>query len=372
MEFFNRHPEAELIQYLDGELADDESRRLEEHLITCSDCRNDVTFVRDFGDAVAALPKEALIPNGPCPDNWTLASYEAGEVDERSARALRSHVARCDECARKYYALQQARPTAIEIFLRFAGSVVDSIRRPDTGICVPRPMALQTRGGRALAVSPFSVSQRANDPETKTSSTISLHVERDFESQGAVDAFAISIQSDLPRADWAAELFDEGRRSLRRISLRLPSVTTLKSNLDPGRYDIEISSYFHAERAFKLLMFSLTIEPFTYPEFIERILDHLEARDYAFAIALLDVAIQEYPDSRELRDLDCLALSLAMYDEKSEALQRGIATVRSAGNLRQATVQSLKAARQLPDLNGNDDMATYVVSGLIEIGRASC
>jgi hypothetical protein len=54
------------------------------------------------------LSKEEFTSHEPCPDSWTLVAYEAGKVDEETARHLRAHLLFCDACAKEFYALRRS------------------------------------------------------------------------------------------------------------------------------------------------------------------------------------------------------------------------------------------------------------------------
>jgi Putative zinc-finger len=101
------HPREDLLRYLDGEVGDDEKRILEEHLASCKECRDYISMVKGFNRDLASLTEEEFASQEPCPDSWTLVSYEAGKVDEETARHLRTHLLFCDECAEEFYALRR-------------------------------------------------------------------------------------------------------------------------------------------------------------------------------------------------------------------------------------------------------------------------
>src|SRR5436190_19960302 len=94
---------AELVRYLDGELEQEERAKVEQHLATCGACRDQLEFAKGFRAGLRKLSKEELTTDEPCPDSWTLVSYEAGDVDEETARHLRVHLLLCDDCAEEFY-----------------------------------------------------------------------------------------------------------------------------------------------------------------------------------------------------------------------------------------------------------------------------
>jgi hypothetical protein len=103
----DRHPKDDLLRYLDGAMEGEEKRALEEHLTGCAECREYISFVKGFNQDLAGLSKEEFTSHEPCPDSWTLVAYEAGKVDEETARHLRAHLLFCDECAKEFYALRR-------------------------------------------------------------------------------------------------------------------------------------------------------------------------------------------------------------------------------------------------------------------------
>lgn len=108
MSILARHPKEDLLRYRDGLTQGDEKRVLEEHLAGCTECRDFLSFVKGFSEGLSHLEKEQLSSAEPCPDSWTLASYEAGKVDEETARHLRTHLLVCDRCAKEFHALRRA------------------------------------------------------------------------------------------------------------------------------------------------------------------------------------------------------------------------------------------------------------------------
>jgi hypothetical protein len=99
----------DLVGYMDGTLEEPERTAVERHLEGCQACREQLSFIKDFKEGLAELSEEELTTQEPCLDSWTLASYEAGEVKEETAKGLRVHLLLCDECADEFYALRRLR-----------------------------------------------------------------------------------------------------------------------------------------------------------------------------------------------------------------------------------------------------------------------
>ena len=150
-----RHPKADLLRYLDGRTEGEEKSALEKHLAGCAECREYLSFVKGFNQGLVGLSKEEFSSAEPCPDSWTLVAYEAGEVDEETARHLRAHLLLCDECAIEFYALRRLsrEESWRELIERLKESVVDLAKSYGPGALigpiriVAEQPALAVRGG---------------------------------------------------------------------------------------------------------------------------------------------------------------------------------------------------------------------------------
>jgi hypothetical protein len=102
------HLQNDILRYLDGDMGEDEKRTFDEHLATCEDCRGYLTDVKDFNQHLGDLAEEDFASDEPHPDSWTLVAYEAGTVDEETARHLRAHLLFCDSCQEEFFALRRS------------------------------------------------------------------------------------------------------------------------------------------------------------------------------------------------------------------------------------------------------------------------
>lgn len=138
MALLNMHPRAELLRYLDGAVTADERRTLEAHLASCKECRDYIARVKNFNEGLAGLTEEEFTSREPCPDSWTLASYDAGEVDEETARHLRAHLLYCDECAEEFDALRRLTRDAswAEKWEKLKATIIDLARMYGPGALV--------------------------------------------------------------------------------------------------------------------------------------------------------------------------------------------------------------------------------------------
>jgi len=142
MALWQAHPRENLLRYLDSELGENETRSLEEHLTSCAACQRYATFVKAFNGRIGELAEDEFTSEEACPDSETLIAYEAGEVDEETARHLRVHLLFCDDCREEFYALRQLsqrtlrqelveklKEVAVELWKLYGpGALVGSIR----------------------------------------------------------------------------------------------------------------------------------------------------------------------------------------------------------------------------------------------------
>jgi anti-sigma factor RsiW len=127
MAFLKAHPREELLRFVEGNVGEDEKRNLEKHLASCSECRTYLSSVKSFNEGLGELIEEEFTSQEPCPDSWTLVSYEAGKVDEETARHLRAHLLFCDACAEEFSALRRLSQGESwrELFERMKEYVID-------------------------------------------------------------------------------------------------------------------------------------------------------------------------------------------------------------------------------------------------------
>src|SRR6266481_6195342 len=138
MAFLNAHPREDLLRFVDGDVGEDEKRSLDEHLASCSECRTYLSSVKTFNEGLGELTEEEFTSQEPCPDSWMLVSYEAGKVDEETARHLRAHLLFCDECREEFYALRALRaPSWTKLVLNLVRGAVELVSISGSGVFEP-------------------------------------------------------------------------------------------------------------------------------------------------------------------------------------------------------------------------------------------
>jgi|GEM_PF-3429067 len=162
MALWKTHPREDLLRYVDGVVEAKEKQALEEHLETCKACRDYISLVKSFNEGLSELGEEEFTSKEPCPDSSTLVSYEAGKVDERTARHLRAHLLFCDDCQEEFYALrrlsreeswhgllERLREFVVDLSKQYSpGTLIGSVK------IVGEQLAFATRGERRTE--PFS------------------------------------------------------------------------------------------------------------------------------------------------------------------------------------------------------------------------
>src|SRR5439155_1086043 len=126
-------------------LEGDERRAVEEHLASCGECREYVSFVTGFNEPLTELTEREFASHEGCPDSWTLVSHAKGDVDEETARHLRVHLLFCDDCAEEYYALRGLRaPAWTKVVLQAAQGALECASLLGSGVLV-QPESLGVR-----------------------------------------------------------------------------------------------------------------------------------------------------------------------------------------------------------------------------------
>ena len=68
MAIIKAHPKADLFRFLDNALEETERKAVEQHLETCKDCREHLSFVKEFNQELGELAEEEFSSNESCPD----------------------------------------------------------------------------------------------------------------------------------------------------------------------------------------------------------------------------------------------------------------------------------------------------------------
>jgi hypothetical protein len=236
MPIWKSHPKEDLVRYLDGTLDETEKHDIEQHLATCQDCQAHLSFVKEFHHGLARLSEEEFTSQEPCPDSWTLVSYEAGEVDEETARHLRVHLLFCDDCAEEFYALRRLRtPTWTKLILLAAGSALKCMSFLGSGTLL-QPEYSEVRGAEPLLSSDqIRIEDIVVDPHTEESATVRLQIVAELKARYV----SISLETELPRPDWKVYLLDAEEKELASIPLASRE-TAIGSDLPYGSYTVTI------------------------------------------------------------------------------------------------------------------------------------
>jgi DNA-binding CsgD family transcriptional regulator len=102
------HSRQDLFRYLRGDLSEPEKKRVEGHLKTCGKCNEFLAFVGNFNTTLKEMAEAELQSETACPNPGSLVAFQAGELDEKTARLVRQHTVFCKDCLEELYLLRQA------------------------------------------------------------------------------------------------------------------------------------------------------------------------------------------------------------------------------------------------------------------------
>jgi len=236
MAFLNAHPREDLLRYVDGDVGEDEKRSLEKHLASCSECRTYLSSVKTFNEGLGELTEEEFTSQEPCPDSWTLVSYEAGKVDEETARHLRAHLLFCNDCREEFYALRRLRgPSWTKLVLNLVRGAVELVSISGSGVFEPAYAAAELRAEVAPPSGALGVEDAVVDPETKATSTVRVKVEAEPKPSTA----SMLIEVEPPQPNWRAYLYDAEEQELESMPLSAKE-SPIGSKLLAGTYTIHV------------------------------------------------------------------------------------------------------------------------------------
>ncbi len=236
MAFLNAHPREDLLRFVDGDLGEDEKRNLEKHLASCSECRTYLSSVKTFNEGLGELTEEEFTSEEPCPDSWTLVSYEAGKVDEETARHLRAHLLFCNDCGEEFNALRRLRaPSWTKLVLNLVRGAVEVVSISGSGVFEQAYAAAELRAEVAPPSGPLGVEDAVVDPETKSTSTVRVKIETGPTPSTA----SMLIEVEPPQPNWRAYLCDVEEQELASMPLSAKE-NPIGSKLLAGTYTIHI------------------------------------------------------------------------------------------------------------------------------------
>lgn len=236
MAFLNAHPRRDLLRLVEGDVGEDEKRSLEKHLASCSECRTYLSSVEIFNEGLGELTEEEFTSQEPCPDSWTLVSYEADKVDEETARHLRAHLLFCDDCREEFYALRRLRaPSWTKLVLNLVQGAVELVSISGSGVFEPAYAAAELRTEMAPPSGALGVEDAVVDPESKATSVVRVRIEAEPKSSTA----SMFIDTEPPQPNWRAYLYDAEEQELESMPLAARE-NPIGSKLLAGAYTIHV------------------------------------------------------------------------------------------------------------------------------------
>jgi len=226
--------------FVEGQASASERQEVEAHLKGCSDCRELVSFMRDFSDTAKDVADGEIAQDEPHPQNSVIIAYEEGKLDKETSLHLRSHMLFCDRCAETYYLLKRMRaPSWVEvvigIFQRAKDTLLKALEITGMGELVPVAEAV-SRGPRdevEEGKSKIQIAQHVTDADEEAD--VLLFIEP-AQSTGSV---RLRIQTDPPQSAWRAKLLGPQEDELASIPLSQQS-QLLYSSLTPGKFIVHV------------------------------------------------------------------------------------------------------------------------------------
>lgn len=230
------HPAGDLIRYLDGDLVNEDRRKIEAHLASCAECREQLAFTRDFNQSLAQLTAEELSPREPCPRAEMLVRYEGGKVDKETAEHLRAHMLFCNACRDGYYALRRLRgPSWTRVAISKAEKLVALLSLSGSGSALsPAYGRAPTRSMATASANQVRVGSEVADSGSGEASFIGVI----FEPSRSLTGTKLQLEADPPRAAWQVRLFDENQKEIASMPISVSRIT-LDENIQPGTFVIE-------------------------------------------------------------------------------------------------------------------------------------
>ncbi len=331
------HDPEMLTRYAFGDLSGEERAVFEQHLRSCPQCQEFLSFIQDFNSGLReAKPREPL-PGEPCPDPALLDALLEDDLDDETAQHVRVHMLFCKACAKDYQALSKSRPKSAEAILRIARGLVHALHVSGVRDWTTSPRAIATRETMRLFVAPFRMSERFADPDSGTEITVILGVEGDVRP---TRVRVVAECEPVPQG-WRVSLLDGERDELVSFPLQ-EAHATVRSDLAYGFYSLQILKGDAC-----LGLFDFTVGPFSLEEALASGLEYLRLRQYGRALTVLEDGTERFPDSPEMWDLQCLARDLAATDtEGIEREEAGLGQVRGFTDFLKESREFLARLRQ--------------------------
>jgi hypothetical protein len=242
MAWNTQHPRTDILRYIEGEMATEEESAVKKHLEGCPDCRDYLSFVGDFKKGLKELGPEEIAPREPCPDSETLVAYDAGELDEETARHVRVHTVFCESCMRDLYGLRQLRAPSwteavVGAVLRAGRATLECLSISGSGDLEPQ-YALATKGEAEAPSNELRIADTVADPGTGSTSDIRVKITTEA---GTPPGIALLVQADPLQPLWKACLLGPDERELASIPLDAPEAV-LGARLPYGSYTVNVTS----------------------------------------------------------------------------------------------------------------------------------
>jgi len=213
--------------FVEGQASASERQEVEAHLKGCRDCRELLSFMRDFSDIAKDVADGEIAQDEPHPQNSVIIAYEEGRLDKETSLHLRSHMLFCDRCAESYYLLKRMRaPSWVEvvigIFQRAKDTLLKALEITGMGELVPVAEAVSRGPGDEVeeGKSKIQIAQHVTDADEEAD--VLLFIEP-AQSTGSV---RLRIQSSL-------------EEELASIPLSRQS-QLLYSSLTPGKFIVHV------------------------------------------------------------------------------------------------------------------------------------
>lgn len=284
------HEPEKLTRYVLGDLAGKEKESLERHLDSCLPCREFLSFVQDFNTGLQEAKPQEPLPGEPCPDPGLLAALQDGELDEETAQHVRVHMLYCENCREDYQALEKSRPKIIDVVLGVAGSLIEVLRPPETGIWESALATVPVKG-EVVSSAPFRMTQLLMD-EDRNESKVTVQVDAGIEPEH-VRVFAEG-ETVQPEWRWRVSLRDGEEEEWVGMPFNTAQIL-VSSGVPLGLYTLGIKKGEHDLGAFKF-----TVETITTAEALEKALEYIENGDNFRAKAILQDALGRDPENETL------------------------------------------------------------------------
>jgi len=230
--------------FVEGQASASERQEVEAHLKGCSDCRELLSFMRDFSDTAKDLADDEIARDEPHPQNSVIIAYEEGRLDKETSLHLRSHMLFCDRCAETYYLLKRMRaPSWVEVIIEAVRTAKELLLRPlditGMGEFIPVPATI-TKGPsdeQEEGQSRIEIAQHVTDSDEEAD--VILYLESDGQETSATVRLLIGI--DPPKPAWRANLLDANEQRIASVPLTKDR-QLLHSGLAPGIFIIQVAS----------------------------------------------------------------------------------------------------------------------------------